>query len=158
MEIYQRRFDYSWQLLLESILLDTSLETVQCLILAQLYCFLVSDDERLAQYNSICVGAALRLGLYKTQKSTTSDTLDGEMKRKLFWCVYCLDRYGVSLWRNVNYTANNVVLVISAFLQLCLAYHDSSRTKMYPLSIHLILMKNILMNRVSYLYLPVTLA
>ena len=86
-------FDMHWRWCLDSILLNSSLETVQCLLLAQLYCFVASDYERLAQYKSLCVGAVLRLGLNRVQKEYANNALFNEMRKRVFWCVYCLDRY-----------------------------------------------------------------
>ena len=86
-------FDIHWQWCIDAILLDSSLETVQCLVLAQLYCFVSSDYERLAQYKSLCVGIVLRLGLHRAQKDFTNNALLAELDKRVFWCVYCLDRY-----------------------------------------------------------------
>lgn len=85
-------FDIHWRWCLDAILFDSSLETVQCLVLAQLYCFVSSDYERLAQYKSLCVGAVLRLGLNRAQKDFTNNALLTELNKRAFWCVYCLDR------------------------------------------------------------------
>lgn len=82
-----------WETALSSILLDSTTETLQCLVLAQLYCFSKGDYARLLQYKSLAVGIVLRLGLNQNQKKFALGALDGEMRKRMFWCVYCLDRY-----------------------------------------------------------------
>jgi len=87
-----RSFDEQWKYSLNQILLDTSLETVQCLLLAQLYCFSLGDFQRLAQYKSLCVGMILRMGLHRSQKDFPQNALIGELRKRTFWVAYCLDR------------------------------------------------------------------
>lgn len=82
-----------WEAALSSILLDSTTETLQCLVLAQLYCFSKGDYARLLQYKSLAVGIVLRLGLNQSQKKFALGALDGEMRKRMFWCVHCLDRY-----------------------------------------------------------------
>ncbi|KAF8443457.1 fungal-specific transcription factor domain-containing protein [Terfezia claveryi] len=90
-------FDIHWRWFLDAILLDSSLETVQCLVLAQLYCFVSSDYERLAQYKSLCVAAVLRLGLNRAQRDFTNNAVLTELNKRVFWCVYCLDSFSAAM-------------------------------------------------------------
>ncbi|KAF8467321.1 fungal-specific transcription factor domain-containing protein [Kalaharituber pfeilii] len=90
-------FDLQWRQALNSLLLDTSIEAVQCLVLAQLYCFTLGDYHRLAQYKALCVGMALRIGLNRMQKDSNSNAIVKELRKRAFWCVYCLDSFSAAL-------------------------------------------------------------
>lgn len=72
-------------------MLEPSLESLQCLVLAQLYCMSIGDDSRLNQYKSLAVGTALRLGLNQDQKKFGLKALQSEMRKRALWCVYMLD-------------------------------------------------------------------
>ena len=88
---HQQSFDARWQKALDSVVVETSLNTVQCLVLAQLYCSRRGDYEKLLHYKDLTVGLALRLGLNRSQRKFASGALQGEMRKRVFWCVYCLD-------------------------------------------------------------------
>ncbi|RPB22703.1 hypothetical protein L211DRAFT_788167 [Terfezia boudieri ATCC MYA-4762] len=90
-------FDIHWRWFLDAILLESSLETVQCLVLAQLNCFVSSDYERLAQYKSLCVATVLRLGLNRAQKDFANNAVLTEVSKRVFWCVYCLDSFSAAM-------------------------------------------------------------
>lgn len=81
-----------WQQALDAVVTENNLGTVQCLVLAQLYCFARGDYARLLQFKSLAVGMALRLGLNHSQRRFQLGALAGEMRKRTFWCVYCLDR------------------------------------------------------------------
>lgn len=91
-ETPQESFDSQWQAALNSILMEPTLETLQCLVLAQLYCFAKGDYSRLLQYKSLAVGICLRLGLHQSQKKFALSPLAGEMRKRVFWCAATLDR------------------------------------------------------------------
>ncbi|EPS45152.1 hypothetical protein H072_817 [Dactylellina haptotyla CBS 200.50] len=90
-------FTRQWQYALEAIMLEPSLESLQCLVLAQLYCMSIGDDSRLNQYKSLAVGTALRLGLNQDQKMFGVSSLQLEMRKRAFWCVYLLDSFSASM-------------------------------------------------------------
>ncbi|KAH0611070.1 uncharacterized protein H6S33_011497 [Morchella sextelata] len=73
-----------WQQALDAILLDSTTETLQCLVLAQLYCISKGDYARLLQYKSLAVGIVLRLGLNQSQKKFSLGALGGEMRKRMF--------------------------------------------------------------------------
>ncbi|PWW78272.1 hypothetical protein C7212DRAFT_25197, partial [Tuber magnatum] len=91
------QFDAQWQRSLNAIIVDSTIETLQCLVLAQLYCFSKGDYSRLLQYKSLAVGIALRLGLNQSQRKFTLGALSGEMRKRAFWCVYCLDSFSAAI-------------------------------------------------------------
>ncbi|KAJ6258882.1 Transcriptional activator [Drechslerella dactyloides] len=90
-------FTRQWQYALEAIMLEPSLESLQCLVLAQLYCMSIGDDSRLNQYKSLAVGTALRLGLNQDQKKFGVSALQLEMRKRAFWCVYLLDAFSAAM-------------------------------------------------------------
>ncbi|KAK6332899.1 hypothetical protein TWF696_002918 [Orbilia brochopaga] len=90
-------FTRQWQYALEAIMLEPSLESLQCLVLAQLYCMSIGDDSRLNQYKSLAVGTALRLGLNQDQKQFGISALQLEMRKRAFWCVYLLDAFSAAM-------------------------------------------------------------
>ncbi|KAF3932117.1 hypothetical protein ABW20_dc0107169 [Dactylellina cionopaga] len=90
-------FTRQWQYALEAIMLEPSVESLQCLVLAQLYCMSIGDDSRLNQYKSLAVGTALRLGLNQDQKKFGVSALQTEMRKRAFWCVYLLDAFSASM-------------------------------------------------------------
>ncbi|KAF3940430.1 hypothetical protein ABW19_dt0204437 [Dactylella cylindrospora] len=90
-------FTRQWQYALEAIMLEPSLESLQCLVLAQLYCMSIGDDSRLNQYKSLAVGTAMRLGLNQDQKKFGVTALQLEMRKRAFWCVYLLDAFSASM-------------------------------------------------------------
>ncbi|CUS14123.1 unnamed protein product [Tuber aestivum] len=92
-----QQFDAQWQRSLNAIIVDSTIETLQCLVLAQLYCFSKGDYSRLLQYKSLAVGIALRLGLNQSQRKFTLGALSGEMRKRTFWCVYCLDSFSAAM-------------------------------------------------------------
>ncbi|KAL7276243.1 DNA-binding transcription factor cat8 [Rhizina undulata] len=93
----QQLFDSQWQHALNAIIMDSTLETLQCLVLAQLCCFSRGDYPRLLQYKSLAVGIALRLGLNQNQRKFSLGALGGEMRKRAFWCTYCLDSFSASM-------------------------------------------------------------
>jgi hypothetical protein len=84
-------FETQWQAALSSILLDDSLATLQCLVLAQLFCILKGDNSRLLKYRGIAVGLSQRLGLQQSQKRYSFGPLTAESRKRTFWTLYTLD-------------------------------------------------------------------
>ncbi|KAI5793106.1 fungal-specific transcription factor domain-containing protein [Geopyxis carbonaria] len=93
----QSSFDAQWQRALNSVLADNSIATVQCLVLAQLYCFARGDYGKLLHYKSLAVGLAIRLGLNHNQRKFNLGALGGEMRKRTFWCVFCLDAFSAAI-------------------------------------------------------------
>lgn len=93
----QRSFDFQWRRALNSVLSETSLDTVQCLVLAQLYCFSRGDYAKLLHYKNLAVGIALRMGLNHSQRKFALGALGGEMRKRAFWCIYCLDGFSAAM-------------------------------------------------------------
>lgn len=81
---------------LDSFIQDSSLATLQCLVLAQIFYLLKGDHSRLLHYKSIAIGMAQRLGLHTSQKSYAFHALASETRKKVFWTLYTVDWYG--LW------------------------------------------------------------
>ena len=97
-------YDSQWQQALNTVLLESSFETVQCLVLAQLYCFTLGDYQRLSQYRALCVGMVLRMGLNRSQKNfLAQNPLMSEFTKRVFWSAYCLDAYVLPLLGNLEH-------------------------------------------------------
>ena len=84
-------FDNQWTAALEAIMFEQSLSTLQCLVLAQMYCIIDADYKRLLHYKGIAVSLAHRLGLHQSQKRFALGALAAETRKKVFWVLYTLD-------------------------------------------------------------------
>jgi hypothetical protein len=83
--------ELAWQRALDSIIMDNTMATLQCLVLAQIYCVARADYKRLQHYKGIAVGLSHRLGLHQSQKRFSFGTLTAETRKKVFWTLYTLD-------------------------------------------------------------------
>jgi hypothetical protein len=84
-------FESQWQAALNSIICESTLGTLQCLLLAQMYCIARSDYNRLLYYTGISVSLSHRLGLHQSQKRFSFGALTLETRKKVFWTLYTLD-------------------------------------------------------------------
>lgn len=80
-----------WRQHLESVLMDNTLGTLQCLILALIYCIKKGDYLRLQHYKGIAVGLSHRLGLHQSQNRFSLGALTIETRKKVFWTLYTVD-------------------------------------------------------------------
>lgn len=65
--------------------------TLQCLVLAQLYCIQSGDHDRLLTYKALAVSLSSKLGLHQSQKRFALGTSTLEMRKKVFWTLYTID-------------------------------------------------------------------
>lgn len=86
-------FERQWQTAIDSILHDNSLATLQCLVLAQIYCIAKADYGKLLHYKGFAISLCHRLGLHQSQKRFSLGSLTSETRKKVFWVVYTLDWY-----------------------------------------------------------------
>ncbi|KAF2740146.1 hypothetical protein EJ04DRAFT_233479 [Polyplosphaeria fusca] len=84
-------FETQWQSAIESFLMDNDVATLQCLVLAQVYCLLKADYARLLKYKGLAVGLSQRLGLHQSQKRFALSALMSETRKKVFWSLYTID-------------------------------------------------------------------
>ena len=84
-------FESQWTAALEVILFEQNLSTLQCLVLAQMYCIINGDYKRLLHYKGIAVSLAHRLGLHQSQKRFALGALTAETRKRVFWTLYTLD-------------------------------------------------------------------
>lgn len=82
-----------WTEALDHLLLENTMSTLQCLLLALLYFSLTADYRRLQHYKSIAVGLSQRLGLHQSQKRFSFGALTLETRKKVFWTLYTVDWY-----------------------------------------------------------------
>jgi hypothetical protein len=80
-----------WHISLEAVLMDNTLVTLQCLILALVYCISKADYNRLQHYKGIAIGLSHRLGLHQSQKRFSFGVLTIETRKKVFWTLYTVD-------------------------------------------------------------------
>ena len=71
--------------------MDNDLATLQCLVLAQIFCLLKVDYSRALKYKGLAVGLSQRLGLNQSQKRFTLGALTSETRKKVFWSLYTVD-------------------------------------------------------------------
>ncbi|KAK3325880.1 fungal-specific transcription factor domain-containing protein [Apodospora peruviana] len=86
-----------WQRALEAILMDNTMNTLQCLVLALMYCSIRADYKRLQYYKGIAVGLSHRLGLHQSQKRFSFGALTIETRKKVFWTLYTLDCFSAAI-------------------------------------------------------------
>ncbi|KAH3951709.1 hypothetical protein HBI56_080030 [Parastagonospora nodorum] len=84
-------FEAQWQSAIESFLMDNDVVTLQCLVLAQIFCLLRADYSRLLKYKGLAIGLSQRLGLHQSQKRFALDALSSETRKKVFWSLYTVD-------------------------------------------------------------------
>ena len=80
-----------WRASLETISKVNSLLTLQCLILAMIYCISQAEYDRLQHYKGIAVGLSHRLGLHQCQKRFSFGAMTMETRKKVFWSLYTID-------------------------------------------------------------------
>lgn len=80
-----------WTRALDALLCQDSIMTLQCLVLALLYCTVRGDHRSLQHYKSIAVGLSHRLGLHQSQKRLGLGALALETRKRVFWSLYTLD-------------------------------------------------------------------
>ena len=77
--------------LYDSTLMDNDMATIQCLVLAQIFCLLKADYSRLLKYKGLAIGLSQRLGLHQSQKRFALGALTSETRKKVFWSLYTVD-------------------------------------------------------------------
>lgn len=80
-----------WTKMLESMVMDNTMKTLQSLVLAILYCTIRADFRRLLHYKALAVALSHRLGLHHSQKRFSFGALTTETRKKVFWTLYTLD-------------------------------------------------------------------
>lgn len=85
-------FESQWKAAIDAILTETTMPTLQCLILAQIYCIQQGDLTRLLTYKGLSTSLSARLGLHQSQKRFALGTLTCETRKKVFWTLYTVDR------------------------------------------------------------------
>lgn len=84
-------FETQWQSAVDTFLMDNDLATLQCLVLAQIYCLLKGDYSRVLKYKGLAIGLSQRLGLHQSQKRFALGALTSETRKKVFWSLYTVD-------------------------------------------------------------------
>ncbi|KAH1701379.1 hypothetical protein KXV22_004833 [Aspergillus fumigatus] len=90
-------FEDNWSSTLESLANSISISTLQCYVLAQMYCMTKGDYTGLLRYRGLAVGLCHQLRLHQSQKRFSSNPLVAETRKKVFWCQYVLDRFTAAL-------------------------------------------------------------
>jgi hypothetical protein len=86
-----------WTRAVDSILMENTMSTLQCLVMAILTCIMRADYKRMQHYKGIAVGLSHRLGLHQSQKQVTLGALAVETRKKVFWTLYTLDCFSASI-------------------------------------------------------------
>ncbi|CAK7201282.1 DNA-binding transcription factor cat8 [Sporothrix eucalyptigena] len=89
--------EQQWQLSLDAVLMDNTIITLQCLVLAILYCSMRADYKRLQYYKGVAIGLSHRLGLHQSQKRFSFGALTIETRKKVFWTLYTLDCFSAAI-------------------------------------------------------------
>lgn len=120
-----------WMDALSTFSMESSLVTVQCLILAQIYCMQKGDYTRMLHYRSLAVGTCHRLGLQQAQKRFALNVLTCETRKKTFWALYTVD-WSVHPNSVLQTSTNFWISYVSAVLGLPRLIHDSDVDCEYP--------------------------
>jgi len=80
---------------------ENTLATLQCFVLAQIYCIAKADYNKLLHYKGMAVTLSHRLGLHQSQKRFSLGALTSETRKKVFWTLYTLDWWVFSLLWNL---------------------------------------------------------
>ncbi|KAK8124526.1 Transcriptional activator protein acu-15 [Apiospora kogelbergensis] len=86
-----------WQKALDAILMENTMNTLQCLVLALMYCSIRADYRRLVHYKGVAVALSHRLGLHQSQKRFSFGALTIETRKKVFWTLYTLDCFSAAM-------------------------------------------------------------
>ncbi|ORY63028.1 fungal-specific transcription factor domain-containing protein [Pseudomassariella vexata] len=89
--------EVQWQKALDAILMENTMNTLQSLVLALIYCSIRADYKRLLHYKSVAVGLSHRLGLHQSQKRFSFGALTIETRKKVFWTLYTLDCFSAAV-------------------------------------------------------------
>ncbi|KAM0295574.1 hypothetical protein ACHAO9_000655 [Fusarium lateritium] len=88
--------EQQWQTALDTILMENTMNTLQCLALALLYCTMRADYKRIQHYKGIAISLSHRLGLHQSQKRFSFGPLTTETRKKVFWTLYTLDCFSAA--------------------------------------------------------------
>ncbi|ENI09441.1 hypothetical protein COCC4DRAFT_160202 [Bipolaris maydis ATCC 48331] len=89
-------FEAQWQSAIKSFLMANDITTLQCLVLAQIFCLLRADYSQMLKYKGLAVGLSQRLGLHQSQKRFALDALTCETRKKTFWSLYTVDCFSAA--------------------------------------------------------------
>ncbi|KJK66203.1 fungal transcription factor regulatory middle homology region [Aspergillus parasiticus SU-1] len=90
-------FEDNWSPVLESLSGDVSVSTLQCYVLAQMYCMTKGDYTGLLRYRGSAVSLCHQLRLHQSQRRFSANALVAETRKKVFWCQYVVDRFTAAL-------------------------------------------------------------
>ncbi|KAL8686683.1 MAG: hypothetical protein Q9218_006939 [Villophora microphyllina] len=90
-------FERQWRDAIDSILSENTLTSLQCLLLAQIYCIAKADYNKLLHYKGMAISLSHRLGLHQSQKRFSLGALTGETRKKVFWTLYTLDCFSAAM-------------------------------------------------------------
>ncbi|RYP07715.1 hypothetical protein DL764_002334 [Monosporascus ibericus] len=89
--------EIQWQKALDDVIMNNTMATLQCLVLAMMYCMVRADYKRLQHYKGVAIGLSHRLGLHQSQKRFSFGALTIETRKKVFWTLYTLDCLSASM-------------------------------------------------------------
>lgn len=67
--------------------------TLQCLLLAQLFCIHKADIAGLLHYQNSAIALVFRLALHLSQSNEPVSVAVGELRKRLFWTQYTIHWY-----------------------------------------------------------------
>ena len=85
-------FEANWTALFENFSSEATIAGLQCFILAQIYYMTKREYRTLLRYRALAVDICHQLGLYENETSSAFNPLEGETRKRVFWCQYVLDR------------------------------------------------------------------
>ncbi|KAJ5793738.1 hypothetical protein N7457_000337 [Penicillium paradoxum] len=85
-------FEQNWSATLDSFSTETSIASLQCFVLGQIYCMTKGDYRTLLRYRALAVDICHQLGMHENQQRS-ANPLHDETQKKVFWSQYVLDRF-----------------------------------------------------------------
>ncbi|EKV06263.1 Acetate regulatory DNA binding protein FacB, putative [Penicillium digitatum PHI26] len=85
-------FEENWSATLALLSNETSVASLQCFVLGQIYCMTKGDYRTLLRYRALGVDICHQLGMHEKQESS-GNPLEDETRKKVFWSQYVLDRF-----------------------------------------------------------------
>ncbi|KAJ5771373.1 uncharacterized protein N7511_003424 [Penicillium nucicola] len=85
-------FEENWSNTLDSFSGESSMSSLQCFVLGQIYCMTKGDYRTLLRYRALGVDICHQLSLHDNLE-TSNNPLEDETCKKVFWSQYVLDRF-----------------------------------------------------------------
>lgn len=88
-------FEAAWLPLLGPLEKNVNLEAAQSFVIAQIYHLVRSEYDLALRYRGIACAICHQLGMHLSETRFQHQGLTSQLRRRVFWTQYVLDRYGL---------------------------------------------------------------